>query len=182
MRKIIALLAIAALFVISDGRCIASSTGNYTVTMDSKLLVTEEKMSNQIMDLKKTYEAMGQKYDKELLQIRLELKETSTMTQANEKNVLGYLSTVELYTGFSFALITILLVIGFYKVYIDHKGIYEKLEMELKDKCQALADEIEKELQEYSYFLKLKMLLLQEQVDPEEVYYLISERYRFLKH
>lgn len=174
MRSIITLLMISMLFVFNDGRCIASDKGNYRGKVDSKLFFMEEKIDNKIEDLKKTYTEIEKKYDKQINQIKLDLKETSTLTKANDKNVSVYLSIVAIYTGILFALVSIILGIGLFKVYIDNKRINEKIESELKNKVANMTAKIEQEIHDYSYYRELKMLLEQDSPDPNDVYFLVT--------
>lgn len=163
--------------------------GNCKIPVDGKLSVGEPKIREEMKAVKEANARNEKVFNKEMTELKLALKETTFLAQSNEKRVSGYLFLVGLFTGILFGLVTLVLGIGVIKIYIDHKGMIEKIDRQLDERfkewwdnkgeeinglCLSMSNDLEKELQNFSYFLKLKMLLVQGDVNAEEIYPLVA--------
>jgi len=184
-KAIIVIIIIILSCLLCKEKVIAEDTGNYQIAVDSNILLNEAKISDQIREIEKNSEFRAKQIDKEIVELRLLLVGTKALSETNEQAIENYLTTVALLTGSVIGLVALFLGIGVIKIYFDHQRMKEKIndqfktwrqkmEADMEAKCTSMLIDIEKNLYDYSYFLKLKMLIAQGEVDVGEVYPLIT--------
>lgn len=185
MKKALIFILITLSCLLCKEKVTAEDKGNYQLAVDSNILLNEAKISDQIREIEKNSELRAKQIDKEIVELRLLLVGTKALSETNEQAIENYLSTVALLTGCVIGLVALFLGIGVIKIYFDHQRMkakindqvktwWEKRQANMEAKCTTVLRGIEKDLYDYSYFLKLKMLIAQEEVDAGEVYPLIT--------
>ena len=186
MKKAIFIIIITLSCLLCKEKVTAEDKGNYQIAVDSNILLNAEaKNSDQIREIEKNSELRAKEIDKGIVGLKLLLVETKAKSETNEQAIENYLTTVALLTGSVIGLVALFLGIGVIKIYFDHQRMkakindqvktwWEKRQANMEAKCTSMLRDIEKDLYNYSYFLKLKMLIAQEEVDVGEVYPLIT--------
>ena len=184
-KAIIIIIIIILLCLLCKEKVTAEDKSNYQIAVDSNILLNEAKNSDQIREIEKNSELRAKQIDKEIVELRLLLVGTKALSETNEQAIENYLTTVALLTGSVIGLVALFLGIGATKIYFDHQKMnkkindqvktwWEKTQPDMEAKCTSMLIDVEKNFYDYSYFLKLKMLIEHEEVDAIEVYPLIT--------
>lgn len=152
---------------------------------DRRLSIEE----NVKRDFQERLLTLRKEIDNTLDKYNLKLEKVNLSVLRNEKAIDNHVNLLSLFAGSVIGLAALFLGIGLMKFYFDSKRLTkmakEKLdsefsiwwkgrESEMSAARQALMRTFEDSLFNYTYFLKLKALVLQGNVDPEEVFPLIT--------
>lgn len=128
-------------------------------------------------------------FNKRLAEQRDRIDEIETSSKANEKSISNHFTIVSLFAGAVIGLVALVLGLGAYRFYMDNRRIRERMdrllerqfsiwlrqkEAEYEKILQKLLRRCESDMQNFSYFVRLRFIIEQPHPSAEEIYPLLT--------